>query len=212
MRKTILFMSLFAMPILTNAYSYYGDYSTSKSSPKEIIITIILIVWVILNIILFFKIWGMTNDVKHMRTIYEKKQVKYNLNNVVANYYIKKDLYGQNTANMYLKEIVETEYKSLGNQFLKKDIEGLTQKLQVQIGIALTDAGIELPSLTEYLSYLTSIYGKFLPGTKVKLKGRTEVCEVCNVADNGKIIVKTYAGYKFSYDRNELEVVELEAE
>lgn len=212
MKKFTSFMALLAMPILT--YAYYDDYSIAKSSPSptEIIITIILIVWGILNIILFFKIWGMTNDVKHLRKIYEEKQPKHNLNNAVANYYIKKDLYGQEAANEYLKEIIETEYKALGVQLQKSRIERLNNKLQKKIGVALTDANINLSSLSEYQTYLTSIYGEFIPGTKVKVNGSSEVCEICNITEDGKLVIKTYAGYKYTYNMEELSIVKTEAE
>ena len=134
------------------------------------------------------------------------------LNNAVANYYIKKDLYGQEAANDYLKKIIETEYKALGVQLQKSRIERLNNKLQKKIGVALTDANINLSSLSEYQTYLTSIYGEFIPGTKVKVNGSSEVCEICNITEDEKVVIKTYAGYKYTYNMEELSIVKTEAE
>lgn len=58
---TLLLLSPVAM------FAYYGDYESSSPSGWLIFLMIILIVWGILEVFLFFKIWGMANNVKEMK-------------------------------------------------------------------------------------------------------------------------------------------------
>jgi len=53
----------FALTIALSTFAYHSDYSSSGVT----IMYIVLIAWGILNIILFFKIWGMTNDVAMLK-------------------------------------------------------------------------------------------------------------------------------------------------
>ena len=62
-----LTISLISMPV----FAYYGSYYSSSYYEKDddletygIVMIIILIIWSILNLILFFKIWKMTNNVE----------------------------------------------------------------------------------------------------------------------------------------------------
>lgn len=68
---------LFLIPVAFTAslstFAYYGDYGySSRSSSFEMpgwltFIGIVMIVWGVLEIILFFKIWGMTNDIRALK-------------------------------------------------------------------------------------------------------------------------------------------------
>ena len=53
----------FALTIALSTFAYHSDYSSSGVT----IMYIVLIAWGILNIILFFKIWGMTNNVAMLK-------------------------------------------------------------------------------------------------------------------------------------------------
>ena len=66
--KRLCTISLLAtMPLAM--FAYYGDYSSSIELPGTIkFLTFILFVWGILEVILFFKVWGMTNNVKKIQT------------------------------------------------------------------------------------------------------------------------------------------------
>ena len=66
--KRLCTISLLAtMPLAM--FAYYGDYSGSIELPGTIkFLTFILFVWGILEVILFFKVWGMTNNVKKIQT------------------------------------------------------------------------------------------------------------------------------------------------
>lgn len=43
----------------------------------EILIAVILLVWGILNIILFFKIWGACNNIKRIANKYDPDGIKF---------------------------------------------------------------------------------------------------------------------------------------
>ena len=61
----------FALTIALSTFAYYGDHSYSSSSFEMpgwlIFMGIVMIVGGILNVILFFKIWGMTNNVAMLK-------------------------------------------------------------------------------------------------------------------------------------------------
>lgn len=50
-------------------FAYYDDYGTTDTAGSNWLtfLMIILFVWGILEVILFFKVWGMTNNVKDMK-------------------------------------------------------------------------------------------------------------------------------------------------
>lgn len=66
-----LFVLFVSMACASSSFAYYGDYS--YSSPKLempgwlVFMSIVMIVWGILEIVLFFKVWGMTDNVKAMK-------------------------------------------------------------------------------------------------------------------------------------------------
>lgn len=82
-----------AMIVASSSFAYYGDYSSSsfKMPGWLTFMGIVMIVWGILEIILFFKIWGMTNDIKALKkdhfneTVFESKEemAKYLRKNLV---------------------------------------------------------------------------------------------------------------------------------
>ena len=70
-RITIIALTLVSA---SSVFAYYGDYDyASYSTPKMempwwiVFMSIVMIIWGILNIILFFKLWGMTNDVNILK-------------------------------------------------------------------------------------------------------------------------------------------------
>lgn len=52
-----------------SAFAYYGDYgySSRSESGAEVFLGVVIIIVAILNIILFFKIWGMTDNIKALK-------------------------------------------------------------------------------------------------------------------------------------------------
>lgn len=71
MKKIFLFISAL-MGGAMNVFASYGDYSYSRSSSGGFMefLGVIMLAWGILEIILFFKIWGMTNNVKAIKKGY----------------------------------------------------------------------------------------------------------------------------------------------
>ena len=71
MKKIFLFISAL-MGGAMNVFASYGDYSYSRSSSGGFMefLGVIMLAWGILEIILFFKIWEMTNNVKAIKKGY----------------------------------------------------------------------------------------------------------------------------------------------
>lgn len=66
MKKLCTISLLATMPL--TMFAYYGDYSSIELPGTIKFLTFILFVWGILEVILFFKVWGMTNNVKKIQT------------------------------------------------------------------------------------------------------------------------------------------------
>lgn len=81
--------------VASNSFAYYGDYGYSSSSLDMpgwfTFMGIVMIICGILEIVLFFKIWGMTNDIKALKkdhfneTVFESKagMARFLRNNLV---------------------------------------------------------------------------------------------------------------------------------
>ena len=150
----------------------------------------------------------MTNDVKEIKSSCKNSVIDNTSGTLAINYFIKKELYGKESAVDYLKKWIEKKYQELGALPTTKDINSCTEKLTKKLSPILEDAQITLPALSEFDKYKQTIYGDFAPGTKVKVKGGSaEVFTVCRVADENKIVIKTYAGYTYEYNADELLVV-----
>ena len=79
MKKFIILAVL--VSVCLSSYAYYSDYSYSSygtSSPFSEIIQIIMFIGGILEIILFFKIWGMTNNIKKLKMDHFSESVPRN--------------------------------------------------------------------------------------------------------------------------------------
>lgn len=73
--KKLFLMSVAAFTV-PNCFAYYGDYSSSSSFELPWWVTfmgILMIAWGVLEIILFFKIWGMTNDIRALKNDHFKQ-------------------------------------------------------------------------------------------------------------------------------------------
>ena len=81
MKRIISISVAFFMVLNIMAYDYYDSYLASKdeSSGWLTFFAILLFVWGLLQIILFFKVWGMTDDIKTLKkdhfceTVFESK-------------------------------------------------------------------------------------------------------------------------------------------
>ena len=86
-----------SMAIASNSFAYYSDYTSSSDSLIPGWVIFIVVVSGILQGILFFKIWGMTNDVKALK---KDHFVEMELENkdIVA-WYLRKSLFLGNIEN-----------------------------------------------------------------------------------------------------------------
>ena len=64
MKKKLIILSVCLTARKAFAYGSYYGYGSSSENVGEIITVIVLLIFFALNIILFFKIWGMCNNVK----------------------------------------------------------------------------------------------------------------------------------------------------
>ncbi|SDG97136.1 hypothetical protein SAMN04487901_1146 [Prevotella communis] len=115
------------------AYGYYDSYSSSKSEPSGWVIFFagLMLVWGVLQIILFFKVWGMTDDVRALKkdhfceTVFESKSEMAR--------FLRKNLVLGNTENVkrtLLKNFidnVEHGYAQLKDYGYVKDENGTDQ-------------------------------------------------------------------------------------
>ena len=82
MKRTSVFV--LALVAATSAFAYYGSRGSSDFElPAWFkIMCFIMIGWGVLNIILFFKVWGMTNNVSKIRRKYESD---YSADDILSN-------------------------------------------------------------------------------------------------------------------------------
>lgn len=93
MKRIICISVAFFMALNIMAYDYYDSYlaSMDESSGWLTFFAILIFVWGVLQIILFFKVWGMTDDIKAMKkdhfceTVFESKSqmARFLRNNLV---------------------------------------------------------------------------------------------------------------------------------
>ena len=123
-------LAIVLLPAISN-FAYYGDYSSSSSREMPEWVSFagyLMIAWGILEIILFFKIWGMTNDIRAIKkeVFHEGGQESYYLtakylrNNLVLGNidHVKKVLLSN-----FIDEI-NTSYGNLPSRGYEKDENG----------------------------------------------------------------------------------------
>ena len=176
MKKIILFLGIFFMSVRP-ALAYYGDYgysSRSDSSPFTIILAIIVFVFGILQIILFFKVWGMTNDVKQMK---DKFVTPVKSNNATITYFGIKAIKGEEAAKKYIVEEIIKEFSSCETTaFQKREVyEKKLGDINKKYKHLLKDAKVEFPRMDEYLDLVSpNEYGGFKIGEKAKLEDNNQ--------------------------------------
>ena len=89
----------------------------------DTLISLILVVFAILQIILFFKIWGMTNDIREIRDKYLKSDIKQIVepqNNLNMNYELNELVVDIKTGKqMRIKEYKDNKYSCYVNSGTK---------------------------------------------------------------------------------------------
>ena len=179
--KRFLVLSV-VMAAASSSYAYYGDYSSPKIEMPGWLtfMGIIMIAWGILEIILFFKIWGMTNDVKALKkdhfneTVFETKSVmvRYLRKNLVLGNMenVKRTLlmnfidnvengYGELKACGYVRdENGYSKWTSFEEQNLKESIRPYVENLQKQYD----KIGEDLPLYIKRMETFGDYYNLFV--------------------------------------------------
>ena len=130
MKRFFILAVMVAAASSSFAYSYYGSYSSPKFEMPGWLtfMCVVMIAWGILEIILFFKIWGMTNDIKALKKDYFS-ETKFETKEETANH-LRRNLVMGNTENV--KRIllqnfinnVELDFKSMVSTGYIKDENG----------------------------------------------------------------------------------------
>ncbi|MBR4047295.1 MAG: hypothetical protein IKK07_02415 [Bacteroides sp.] len=155
MKKTVLLLSSILVSVPTFAYGYGSDLDDSLTW-----IGVLFFVWGILEIILFFKIWGATNDIDKLKSaICDGKK-----GNGMSSYLKKMYLLGkEDEAYNYLNEAFSDEIVRIHTKCLKEsnaDGEIVYNGVYEPIETAFN----KMINITtdEYLQYYQSI-GKEIP-------------------------------------------------
>lgn len=190
-----LFVFSVSMAIASSSFAYYGDYSSPKFELPGWLtfMGIIMIAWGILEIILFFKIWGMTNDVQALKkdhfceTTFEtkgqmarflrKNLVLGNMDNVkrilLQNFIDNVEHgYGELKTYGYVKdENGNDKWTSSEEQNLKESIRPYVENLQKQF----EKIGEELPIYIQRMECFGDYYKMFVKeDLTVEVKKETE--------------------------------------
>lgn len=175
-RVLIIFTSAF-VALSAFAYGYsYDSYGESTSNWLNFI-GIVLLIWGVLEIILFFKIWKMTNDVDKLRaSLVDDKAsaiTKMNLSQLASaikrKYYLGKANEAYDDLNLFiykqisLAEDIPLSPDGSGNEYLFVNVNGKTLKFknhQEYIESVLNRAkplyeaiGREMPDILKNLKY-----------------------------------------------------------
>ena len=148
MKRLSVISLLAAMPLAMSAS--YGDYGYEpKPSGFILVLMIVLLVWGILEVILFFKVWGMTNNVEKIK----KNMLRSNTQELLRKY----RLFGQNdkAAEIVIQDFLfelEKYVNSMDYQAtesIEKDVEGLEAELS-QLGVKLPEEFRKLKVAKDY--------------------------------------------------------------
>ena len=121
-------------------------------------IAVVAVVAAILQIILFFKVWGMTNDVDKLKSRFIDNKNDIDIleekDNIALRYFIVKQCDGPEAARSYLSDVVKQAVLSKNNGAdMVKEAQSQCRTIECMLGHLLADANIEVPSLNTYNEY-----------------------------------------------------------
>lgn len=162
-----------------SCFAYYGDYSSSSNSGWLTFLGIVLLIWGVFQIILFFKVWGMTNDIKALKKDHFNEGT-FETNTSLARYLRKNLVLGNmdNVKRILLQDFIDNvesaygelraygyvtddegneKYVSLKEQNLKESIRPYVENLQKQFD----KIGEELPVYIQRMETFGDYYSLF---------------------------------------------------
>ena len=155
MKRLFVFAAMLATA--SSCFAYYGDYSSSSSSGWLIFIGILMITWGILEIILFFKIWEMTNDIKALKKDHFN-ETTLETNEDLAKYLRKNLVLGNmgNVKRLLLQDFidhVEYAFGKFESYGYEKDDDGISRY------VSFRDKNLK-ESIRPYVEYLQDHFDK----------------------------------------------------
>lgn len=177
MKRFFMFVAMLATA--ASCFAYYGDYSSSSNSGWLTFLGIVLLIWGVLQIILFFKVWGMTNDIKALKKDHFNEGT-FETNTSLARYLRKNLVLGNmdNVKRILLQDFIDNvesaygelraygyvtddegneKYVSLKEQNLKESIRPYVENLQKQFD----KIGEELPVYIQRMETFGDYYSLF---------------------------------------------------
>ena len=150
-----------------------GYYSSSETSGWMTFLGILMMAWGILEIILFFKIWGMTNNVE---SITKKYVEPIKSRNAAITFFALKTTKGEEVAKAYLLDEVIKDLSAidLSGSYAPEEYEKAINACKNKFQRLLDAAGMEFPNMAEYISVAapTEMNGMKI-GDKVVYDGRS---------------------------------------
>ena len=177
MKRFFMFVAMLATA--ASCFAYYGDYSSSSNSGWLTFLGIVLLIWGVLQIILFFKVWGMTNDIKALKKDHFNEGT-FETNTSLARYLRKNLVLGNmdNVKRILLQDFIDNvesaygelraygyvtddegneKYVSLKEQNLKESIRPYVENLQKHFD----KIGEELPVYIQRMETFGDYYSLF---------------------------------------------------
>lgn len=118
------------------------------SSSTLVFVSLLIIASAILQIILFFKVWGMTNNVKEIR---DKYLVSDNLNFQIGRYILEgnSDKAREIILFRFYEEVKNLNYSDIGKPFCydtEEELDNIFKSKKAILKKQLKDLGLEMPS------------------------------------------------------------------
>jgi len=162
-----IFILVSAISVVSSSYAYYGRSSSFELPGWLTFMGLVMIIWGILEIILFFKIWGMTNDIKEMKKDHFN-EIFFESKGEMANYLRKNLVIGnmEKVKRVLLKNFmdnVERGYRELPAYVSVKDDNGKEKYINIE------ERNLN-ESITPYVDNLILQYGKIGEEVPVYIK------------------------------------------
>jgi len=182
-----LFVIAFALATAPSAFAYYDINNTPSSSEFKLpiwflIMCVIMIAWGVLEIILFFKVWGMTNNVKKIKNglAQDERLSDDNIDSKIRLQLLQGDKdsaqrllitqFGRTIEEIYEKMLYRDIHPDV---ILKKDITELVQEFETRmqyIGMELPVGITKMKTIEDYYNLYSPDWFTFKIDDYIKIK------------------------------------------
>lgn len=170
MKKITLLAFALSIPVFTMAYGY-DDYL--RDSYNETISQIIMVIggiFGLLSLILFFKMWGMTNDIRKFRNKYigNSTPVQTSIGSKYLSLHV---LRGAECARESFLSVLEEELSAIYEKCTSEDNAAeLLQEIENKYKVLLESESIDLKGMLKMESIFCDKYLEFKVGDVIKYK------------------------------------------